>query len=201
MASTKTRTKADADTTPAPVTAAPEEPTTATASEETRASGIGRLVDLHPNQLVRDPANVRKKNVQPTADLLASVAELGVQIPIGVRLLPDGTYGVFMGQRRMLAAQAAAKAAQEKDEPVRLVPAIVHEIKDSDDVEAVLLSLIENEHRAAMTETDKVEAVAQLSLLTDGNATRRRRAARALGLSADEVAAATRAKELKQETL
>ncbi|MFD0332250.1 hypothetical protein ACFQZC_38660 [Streptacidiphilus monticola] len=106
-----------------------------------------------------------------------------------------------MGQRRMLAAQAAAKAAQEKDEPVRLVPAIVHEIKDSDDVEAVLLSLIENEHRAAMTETDKVEAVAQLSLLTDGNATRRRRAARALGLSADEVAAATRAKELKQETL
>ncbi|WP_052441089.1 ParB/RepB/Spo0J family partition protein [Streptacidiphilus anmyonensis] len=171
-----------------------------TAVAATRPAAIGTYVEIHPDQLVRDPANVRTDNPEPSAELLQSVEEVGVREPIGVRQLADGKFGVFKGQRRMLAAQAAAAKARKNEEPVRLVPAIVHEIGD-DEAEAVLLSLIENKHREAMTARDDVNAVAQLSLLTDDDTQRRTRAAKALGLTPDQVAAAQRARKLTQKSL
>ena len=183
-------TAADASAANAPDAPGQEAPTV--------AAGIGRYVELHPDHLVVDEANVNKSNVQPSARQLASVEELGVRDAISVRPLPDGMFGVFKGQRRMLAAQAAAAKAREAGRPVRLVPAFVYE---GDDFEAVLLSLVENDHREDMTEGDKVAAVAQLSLLSDADAGRRGRTARALGMSAQEVAAAQRARNLKAESL
>ncbi|MEY9873333.1 ParB family chromosome partitioning protein [Streptacidiphilus sp. MAP12-33] len=168
-------------------------------TEATRPAAIGTLIEVHPDRLVVDPANVRKDNPQPSAELLQSVAELGVREPIGVRPGPDGTFLVFKGQRRMLAAQAAAKTARKKKEPVRLVPAIRDEIDE--EAEAVLLSLVENKHREAMTARDDVNAVSQLALLTDDDALRRTRAANALGLTPDQVTAAQSARKLTPKSL
>ncbi|SEM70302.1 ParB/RepB/Spo0J family partition protein [Streptacidiphilus jiangxiensis] len=167
--------------------------------EATRPAAIGTLIEVHPDHLAVDPANVRKDNAEPSAELLQSVAEVGVREPIGVRSGPGGAFWVFKGQRRMLAAQAAAAKARKNGEPVRLVPAILDELDEEAD--AVLFSLVENKHREEMTARDDVNAVSQLSLLTDDNIARRTRAANALGLTPDQVMAAQRARQLTPKSL
>ncbi|WP_052443221.1 ParB/RepB/Spo0J family partition protein [Streptacidiphilus neutrinimicus] len=183
-----------------PAVPEPAVPVGDAAAEATRPAAIGTLIEVHPDRLVIDPANVRKDNAQPSAELLQSVAEIGVREPIGVRGPgPDGEFWAFKGQRRALAAQAAAETAREAGQPVRMVPAILDVIDD--EAEAVLLSLVENKHREAMTARDDVNAVAQLSLLTDDDVARRTRAANALGLTPDQVAAAQRARKLTPKSL
>ncbi|MFD8078972.1 ParB/RepB/Spo0J family partition protein [Streptomyces sp. NPDC059718] len=177
-------------------TAAPAEPqATGTALEQ-----LGRLVALHPDQLVTDEQNARKEkgNSEPDAALLASVLRIGVQDPITVRALSDGRFGVIKGQRRAKAAQAAAKKAKANGTEPRPVPAFVRD--DLSDGQALLLSVVENTQRRAMTAGDTVNAIAQLELIS-ATEVDRRQAAGVLGMPRTFLKAADKARTLKQANL
>ncbi|WP_240677009.1 ParB N-terminal domain-containing protein [Actinacidiphila soli] len=142
-----------------------------------------------------DPRNARTENAKPDAALLASVERIGLQEPITVRPLGEpskGRYGVFKGQRRWLAAVAAAKKAETKGKPVAKIPAFVREDLGGADSEALLLSLVENHQRAGMTARDTVNGAAQLELL-GANEAERRRAAAILGMNRQQLKAAKQA--------
>ncbi|GGX93832.1 hypothetical protein GCM10010515_70820 [Streptomyces fructofermentans] len=84
-----------------------------------------RIVRLDPALIVRDDYNARTTGTDPDDDLRASVAELGVQDPIHVRPLENGTYGAFKGWRRAQAQQTANATAEAEGRPTREIPAII----------------------------------------------------------------------------
>ncbi|GHB30922.1 MULTISPECIES: ParB/RepB/Spo0J family partition protein [Streptomyces] len=177
-----------------------EKTTAATAQIPAGLEALGRLTEFDPRTLVLDPRNARTENVKPDHALLASVERIGVQEPISVRLLEDGTFGVFKGQRRWLAATAAAKKAAAKGAPVRPIPAFVREDLNGNDTEALLLSMVENTQRAPMTHRDTLNGAAQLELIGVTEADRRR-AAGILGLKRESLRAAKQAAALSPEGL
>ncbi|MEU2462116.1 ParB N-terminal domain-containing protein [Streptomyces sp. NPDC012473] len=176
------------------------EKTTVPAQIPAGLEALGRLTEFDPRTLVLDPRNARTENVKPDPALLASVERIGVQEPISVRPLEDGTFGVFKGQRRWLAATAAAKKAEAKGAPVRPIPAFVREDLTDSDTEVLLLSMVENTQRAAMTHRDQLNGVAQLELIGVSEADRRR-AAGILGLKRESLRAAKQAAALTPEGL
>jgi ParB family chromosome partitioning protein len=163
-------------------------------------AGLGALVEFDPRALEIDPRNARKQNPKPDAALIASVERIGVQEPITVRPLGDDRYGVIKGQRRLLAAQAAAKKAAAKGKPVRPIPAFVRADLTEDDAEALLLSLVENTQRTRMTDRDTINGAAQLEIIGTSEAGRRRAAA-VLGMKRDALKSAKKAAELTPEGL
>ncbi|MFE7759705.1 ParB/RepB/Spo0J family partition protein [Streptomyces sp. NPDC057429] len=177
-----------------------EKTTAAPAQIPTGLEALGRLTEFDPRSLVLDPRNARTENVKPDHAMLASVERIGVQEPISVRLLEDGTFGVFKGQRRWLAATAAAKKAAAKGAPVRPIPAFVREDLNGNDTEALLLSMVENTQRAPMTHRDTLNGAAQLELIGVTEADRRR-AAGILGLKRESLRAAKQAAALTPEGL
>ncbi|MEV7304293.1 ParB/RepB/Spo0J family partition protein [Streptomyces clavifer] len=177
-----------------------EKTTAAPAQIPAGLEALGRLTEFDPRTLVLDPRNARTENVKPDHALLASVERIGVQEPISVRLLEDGTFGVFKGQRRWLAATAAAKKAAAKGAPVRPIPAFVREDLNGNDTEALLLSMVENTQRAPMTHRDTLNGAAQLELIGVTEADRRR-AAGILGLKRESLRAAKQAAALSPEGL
>jgi ParB family chromosome partitioning protein len=80
-------------------------------------------------------------------DLAKSIADQGLLSPITVVKLPDGKYDLIIGQRRYLACK---KLGWTK------IPAIIRETMEETD--AVVLSLIENVHRADVSPVDKARA-------------------------------------------
>jgi len=80
-------------------------------------------------------------------DLADSIKEKGLLSPIIVIANDDGTYCLIAGQRRFLACK---KLGWDK------IPAIIR--KKTDDTDAVIISLIENVHRADMDPVDKARA-------------------------------------------
>lgn len=173
------------------------------AAEEQQPSALeqlGRLAEFDPRTLVVDPLNARKTGEKPDAALLASVSRIGVQEPISVRPLDDGTFGVFKGQRRWLAAVDAAKKAAAKGHPVRLIPAFVRDDLTGANSQALLLSLVENTQRRRMTDRDQINGAAQLELMGTTEA-ERRHAAAVLGMKRDALKAAKKAAELTPEQL
>ena len=123
--------------------------TTAAAPTETSAS---TLEHLDPASLVID-ANVRS---DPRLDphFVASVRERGVLEPVVAYRDEHGQVVVQYGQRRTLAAQQVERPTI----PVllsRTPPATVDRLVDQ---------WVENEHRAALTGRERVEAVAQMTL-------------------------------------
>ncbi|MCY0931167.1 ParB N-terminal domain-containing protein [Streptomyces sp. H27-H1] len=162
-----------------------------------------------PRELVIDPFNHRKargeddNGTEPDQALIDSIVEFGVNAPLLLRPqtgAQDGALGVVFGQRRMKAAIIAAERAIEAGQPIRLVPAIVREdLRDVDD-EALALSVIENVHRRQATTLDVLDAAEQLSLMPVGKL-RKKRAARALGIKPEEVAAAPQAAKLSTKAL
>ncbi|WP_331730915.1 ParB N-terminal domain-containing protein [Streptomyces sp. NBC_01174] len=177
-----------------------EKTTAATAQIPAGLKALGRLTEFDPRTLVLDPRNARTENVKPDHALLASVERIGVQEPISVRPLGDGTFGVFKGQRRWLAATAAAKKAEAKGAPVRPIPAFVREDLTDSDTEALLLSMVENTQRAPMTHRDQLNGAAQLELIGVSDA-ERRRAAGILGIKRESLRAAKQAAALTPEGL
>src|SRR5258707_648766 len=85
------------------------------------------------------------------AELAASIRERGLISPLLVRPAPDGRYEVVAGQRRLLACQQIG---------LDPVSCLVHD--GLDDADAVVLSLIENVHRADMSPLDKAQALKAL---------------------------------------
>ncbi|MFF9691466.1 ParB N-terminal domain-containing protein [Streptomyces sp. NPDC014623] len=177
-----------------------EKTTAATAQIPAGLEALGRLTEFDPRTLVLDPRNARTENVKPDHALLASVERIGVQEPISVRPLEDGTFGVFKGQRRWLAATAAAKKAEAKGAPVRPIPAFVREDLTDSDTEALLLSMVENTQRAPMTHRDQLNGAAQLELISMSEPVRRR-AAGILGMKRESLRAAKQASALTTEGL
>lgn len=101
-------------------------------------------------------ANVRKDLTAGTEDvgledLALSIREHGLLNPVLVKRLPDGTYELIAGQRRLLACQ---KLGWET------IPAIVREV--SDKLDAMVISLVENVHRADLNPIDKARAFQRL---------------------------------------
>ncbi len=80
-------------------------------------------------------------------DLAKSIAEQGLLSPITVVRQPDGKYDLIIGQRRYLACK---KLGWTK------IPAIIRDTMEETD--AVVLSLIENVHRADVSPIDKARA-------------------------------------------
>ncbi|MGW0897676.1 ParB/RepB/Spo0J family partition protein, partial [Streptomyces goshikiensis] len=169
----------------------------------------GRFIWVDPRELVVDAFNHRKargdddNGTEPDASLIESVIEFGVTTPLLLRPqtgAKDGLLGVVFGQRRMKAAVIAADQAVSAGQPVRLVPAIVRDdLRDVDD-EALSLSVVENVHRKQATALDVLDAAEQLALMPVGKM-RKQRAARALGIKPEEVAAAPLAAKLSPRAL
>ncbi|MEV7177853.1 ParB N-terminal domain-containing protein [Kitasatospora sp. NPDC093679] len=165
---------------------------------------IGRLEYVHPDMLVVDEYNVREEEVVPSPGLIASVREKGVEDALIGRPLPDGKIGVLAGQLRMLSAQAVTaelvEAGRKRD--VRAVPVMVRDdLADADNdtiAEALALSLAENQLRQQMTTADVVKATQQIALLPLSK-TKKRRIARAAGLTDADLAAAPKVAAMGKE--
>ncbi|KOU37650.1 ParB N-terminal domain-containing protein [Streptomyces sp. WM6378] len=128
-------------------------------AELTESDDLPPVVYLDAADIVRDTCNARETDTAPDETLISSVTSLGIQDPISVRPLPDGTYGAFKGWRRAQAQQAANTTAAAEQREVRKVPAYVHADLVGRDGWTRLLSLIENDHRKGMAERDKVRSV------------------------------------------
>lgn len=114
---------------------------------------------IAPSVVMIDPAEaVIAPNVRLDASVdkafLASIRERGVLVPVVGYRDQDGTFHVLMGQRRTLAA------AQVKRETI---PAFV--VDSPAEADRLVDQLAENDHRAALTMTERVAAFAELAAL------------------------------------
>lgn len=116
-------------------------------------NAAGTLEHLDPTSLATEP-NVRTE-AGLTTQFLHSIRENGVLTPVTAVRYEDGTVLVRTGQRRTLAAQEVGLATI----PVYIVPAASH-----DTATRIVDQLTENDHRAAMGNVDRVNAVQQLLL-------------------------------------
>ncbi len=117
------------------------------------ASGRRECIDVDPATLVIGD------NVRAAAHLdrqfLASLREHGVMNPIQATRAEDGILTVRRGQRRTLGAVKAALAT---------VPVLVV-ADDTDEADRIVKQWHENERRDALTDTDQLAAVEQLTIL------------------------------------
>ena len=107
------------------------------------------IESITPNP--RQPRTVFDEDAM--AELVDSIAEVGLLQPVVVRPLGEDRFELVMGERRWRATQAAGLA---------VIPAIVRETKDHDLLRDALL---ENLHRAQLNPLE--EAAAYQQLLTD----------------------------------
>ena len=107
---------------------------------------------LNPATLTVD-INVRK-DAALTADFIASIKEHGVMEPVIAHRKDDGTVHVLMGQRRTRAAVEAARGT---------IPVMI--INSPEEAERIVTQVVENIHRAELTEADEADAYHQLSLI------------------------------------
>ena len=182
-AKTLSRTTANAQKGPEAADVAPEhasiEPENAesagtenaeSAGTEQTATEAHQVQQLDPRTLLVD-LNVRH-TATADADLVASVAEHGVLVPIVAVRTAEGEVRVRMGHRRTLAAIEARQAT---------VPVVVVADEATDDAGAVhrlVTQWAENEHRAGLTNAERVDVIGQLS---------------AFGISPTQIARRTRA--------
>lgn len=111
----------------------------------------GTIEHVDPTQVIVE-ANVR--TVAPLdKEFLASIRENGVLTPILARRDEQGNLIVRAGQRRTLAAREAGLPS---------IPAFVIEADESI-TERIVQQLVENEHRTALTEGERVAAFQQLA--------------------------------------
>lgn len=143
-------------------------------TDSTAAANTGpelTVQQVDPLTLLVD-ANVRR-DARVDADLIASVRDLGVLVPIVAVRTAEGPLRVRFGHRRTLAAIEAARPT---------VPVVVVADEADDDaaqVERLVTQWAENEHRAGLTTAERVGVIAQLS---------------AFGVSPTQISKRTRAK-------
>lgn len=177
----------------APEHATTEHQPTASAGTKQVGTEAHQVQQLNPHGLLVD-LNVRHA-ATADADLVASVAEHGVLVPIvGVRT-EDGQVRVRMGHRRTLAAIGANRAT---------VPVVVVADEATDDagtVHRLITQWAENEHRAGLTNAERVDVIGQLSAfgISPTQIARRTRASKAevdaaLAVTASELARAATAR-------
>jgi ParB family chromosome partitioning protein len=147
----------------------PQGPSTDTTTDTSPAPSSPTEVELAPVQGARfaelplasitpNPVNPRVVfDADELAELVGSIAEVGLLQPVVVRPLEGDRYELIMGERRWRAAQEAGLAT---------IPAIVRETPDD-----VMLrdALLENLHRSQLNPLEEAAAYAQL--LSDFGAT------------------------------
>lgn len=115
------------------------------------AAPAGPVTDLDPAEIAPNPHQPRSyHDPAAQAELEASVHESGVHEPLIVRSLPDGSYQLVAGGRRLAAARAVGLAT---------VPVVVREYTDA---EAEQVALIENLQRANLRFDDESQALLRL---------------------------------------
>ena len=112
------------------------------------------IEQIDPTTLLAD-INVRTDLALDKA-FLASVRDNGVIVPVTARRTDDGIR-LRTGQRRLAAALAADLAA--------IPVVIIDRGDDEDEVVRIVEQLAENDHRAGMTNADRIAANNQLALL------------------------------------
>lgn len=121
---------------------------------------------------------VGKSNVRGAAgditELTKSIEEEGILQPILVRPVKD-RYEIIVGSRRFSAAKAAG---------LKVVPAIVREMNDT---QAIAASLIENIQRGNLTPEEEIAGMQRLMNLDDEHYGSYRKLAQALGLSSSTI--------------
>jgi ParB family chromosome partitioning protein len=114
------------------------------------------VVDMDPASLLVD-VNIRS-GVTLDKQFLESIRDLGILVPVVAVRTADGEVRVRLGHRRTLAAAEVG----------RTVPVVVvgdEAVDDAGQIDRLVEQFHENEHRAGLSITDKVDAVQQLSLL------------------------------------
>lgn len=141
-----------------------------------------RLTNIEPN-----PAQARKR-FDPAAleELAASISEHGIIQPIVVRDIGNGYYGIIAGERRWRAARMAGLTE---------VPVLV---KDTDDLTAAEISLIENLQRENLNPVE--EAYGYKDLMESFSLTQEQ-AAKKVGKSRAAVANVLRLLKLPESVL
>jgi ParB family chromosome partitioning protein len=115
------------------------------------AAGAPELLDLPVDSIRPNPRQPRRRFEADAASGLAdSVRTSGVVQPVVVRSLAGGGYELIAGERRWRAARAAGLST---------VPAVVRE---ADDRETLLLSLVENVAREQLSPVEEARAYAVL---------------------------------------
>ena len=108
--------------------------------------------ELKVSDIEVSDVNTRKDLEAGTEDtgldgLASSIQESGLLNPVTVRRKNGGKYDLIVGQRRFLACKRLGWSS---------IPAIIRD--KLDDTDAVILSLVENVHRADMSPIDKARA-------------------------------------------
>lgn len=121
------------------------------------------LLDI--DKLHRSRTNMRhSQKPQDVSDILPSVREKGILIPIVVRPEPDEAghdgFGVVAGDRRYTAALIVAAEVREAGGEPELVPCAIRE--EGDDVDALELSILENCRRRDPDEVTQWESFTRL---------------------------------------
>lgn len=110
---------------------------------------------VDPRTLLVD-ANVRR-DARVDADLVASVRDLGVLLPIIAVRTAEGLLRVRFGHRRTLAAIEAGR------QTVPVVVSADEATGDAAQVERLVTQWAENEHRAGLTTAERVDVISQLA--------------------------------------
>lgn len=134
----------------------------------------GTLEHLDPNAIETD-GNVRDDPAL-TKQFVASIKENGVLVPITAVRTQDGTVRVRTGQRRTLAAREAG---------LERIPVYVIGAGWEDTTQRTIEQLVENDHRATLTQVQRVHGIQQL--LDDGLSVTK--VAKKLAVSAERVKA------------
>lgn len=116
-----------------------------------------KFLTLSPDQLIVSPLNIRKSNIEVQLDVLKSTIDNfgGIAVPLIVRERPDGKYEIILGQRRWL---AAIKLAQEKGLKMEIPCVVV----DYDDIEAIIVSCLEDLQKFPIVDRDFGAAIKKL---------------------------------------
>lgn len=112
-----------------------------------RGETVGHMVDL--DRLVPNPDQPRKE-FNAMEELVNSVKEQGVLVPILIRALEDGRFQVVAGERRFRACREAG---------LRQIPCIEMEVDERGVLE---LSLVENIQRRDLSAFEEADAIAEL---------------------------------------
>lgn len=112
---------------------------------------MGTIEHIDPNLIVVE-ANVRTEANLPR-EFVASIKQNGVLTPILARRDTQGAVVVRAGQRRTLAAREAGLVT---------IPAYIVEADDTT-VDRIVAQMVENDHREAVTDADRVAAFQQLA--------------------------------------
>jgi ParB family chromosome partitioning protein len=156
----------------------------AAATSDLLAQG-GTLLQVAPKDIVENPRQPRSHfSPSELEDLIASIRQFGILLPLVATALPQGGYQLIAGERRLRAARALG---------LETVPLIVRSASEQEKLE---LALIENIQREDLNPAE--EARAYRSLM-DGFGLTQEEVAKRVGKSRSSLANTVRLLDLPDE--